>query len=697
MPTALPGSQDCTPCGTTRLAVLLPLTSRGGLGRLCEGLDRFLKSLARTTATSLAPSDPSWVFSFHVGIDQDDNGLNPESQGSLPLKALFAEHLSSLEWTLAVHKFDLPPGSICAIWRGLAKAALRDGSEYFVLLGDDILLKTPSWPSIIRNRFHAIQESTGLPFGFGCVAFRDETFPGFPTFPVLHRRHFDVFEGDVFPSDFINQDADPFLFQIYRPWNASVIASDAILTNQIGGPGDARYQKKHVPWNRELLRAARGRAATWLESTMVPVRPCITLDVVVPCYRANSRLLDGILSLPVPPQVSTMFIIVFDHPESADSVHLFRELEERHANNPMVRLRLQPSNLGASAARNRGLDESAADWVLFLDDDVVPEPDILERYADAIQSRPHAAGFVGASLLPPPATSTQAAVHIANISYFWTIARGLPEETELPWGVTANLLVRRELGARVRFQTSFPKTGGGEDIDFCLRVRALHATEDRSGQGWVAAPLAVVHHPWWDEGRCRYNHFFGWSRGDSQLIDLFRATHTYLNLPDLAETITLVAVVWLVQALFLAALSLGILPIEGTWARHLAQFTNPWAITLAPLVAASCVLADVLYEASSWFISGALARPLPELEGVTWSVRVVGLFEGLVIRAWSQFGRLWGHWERGRFWANFCRRFKWFGAMWPGHVQAERKREATVWLVRLGVSGIAIFLRSQMQ
>jgi cellulose synthase/poly-beta-1,6-N-acetylglucosamine synthase-like glycosyltransferase len=37
-------------------------------------------------------------------------------------------------------------------------------------------------------------------------------------------------------------------------------------------------------------------------------------------------------------------------------------------------------NLGASGSRNLGLDESAAEYVLFLDDDVVPDPDLLAQY-----------------------------------------------------------------------------------------------------------------------------------------------------------------------------------------------------------------------------------------------------------------------------------------------------------------------------
>src|SRR5438876_1142355 len=98
----------------------------------------------------------------------------------------------------------------------------------------------------------------------------------------------------------------------------------------------------------------------------------------------------------------------------------------------------------------------------------------------------------------------------------------MPHETELPWGITANLLVRRNPDGTVLFSEDFPKTGGGEDIDFCLRLRAWQAQQNPRSEGFVSVPAAVVRHPWWDGGKPRYSHFFGWSRGDGLLIDLFR-------------------------------------------------------------------------------------------------------------------------------------------------------------------------------
>jgi hypothetical protein len=292
-----------------------------------------------------------------------------------------------------------------------------------------------------------------------------------------------------------------------------------------------------------------------------------------------------------------MFTIIFDHPKAAPAVRLFHELEARYSASPMVRLRLQDSNHGANAARYRGLDESSADWVLFLDADVVPEADVLGRYAGTFRANPKAARFVGTSLLPPPRTSTQAAVHIANISYFWTIARGPPDETELPRGVTANLLVRRQLGVLTRFRTTFPKTGGGEDIDFCLRVRSLHAELEPNGAGWVAAPSAVMDHPWWDGERCRYNHFLGWSRGDGP------ADRPVPGDPHLPQSARLgggygnPCIRWVDPDDRLGALTQASNFLPSSVAQLLSHMVGPEAIATTMIIAAGCLLGDIVYEA----------------------------------------------------------------------------------------------------
>jgi len=54
-----------------------------------------------------------------------------------------------------------------------------------------------------------------------------------------------------------------------------------------------------------------------------------------------------------------------------------------YCNNIWVRCNEQ--NLGASASRNRGIEESTGDYILFLDDDVIPSKDLLHSYGRTLQ------------------------------------------------------------------------------------------------------------------------------------------------------------------------------------------------------------------------------------------------------------------------------------------------------------------------
>ena len=77
-------------------------------------------------------------------------------------------------------------------------------------------------------------------------------------------------------------------------------------------------------------------------------------------------------------------------------------------------------NLGASGSRNRGIEESAADWILFLDDDVdVSGTDLLIEYAKYIDKNGKASGFVG-KLFSSPETPMRCGVQMSYITYFWT-------------------------------------------------------------------------------------------------------------------------------------------------------------------------------------------------------------------------------------------------------------------------------------
>jgi nucleoside-diphosphate-sugar epimerase/GT2 family glycosyltransferase len=658
-----------------RFGILLPITSRMRGWELVEGLRSFLRSLSKT-ALYEHNNNSSWQFNIYFGVDKGDDVCDPNQKGALDLPGLVREELPLAftmgQITAQVSVYSLPPGSVCHIWADLAATAFTAGCDYTVLLGDDVVLKSIGWPDLIHKEFENIATERKLPLGFGCVAFMDEAFPGFPTFPVIHRTHISVLGGRIFPSSFINQDADPFLFQLYRAFGAAKLLPTARLNNTIGGAGDARYKKRHVPWTGQTLADARVMAAAWLERH-APANNAsvITLDVIVPTYRVNKDALERILALPIPPGISTQFTIVGDNPSNANASRVLRELESAHCMDPMVRIRTNTSNLGAGPTRNRGLSESAADWVLFLDDDVVPDVGILSAYADSIRAHPRATGFIGLSILPPPVNARQAGVHMAGVAFFWGIANANPGHTELPWGVTANLCVRRPPPGSVEFNADFPHSGGGEDIDFCLRLRESMRARDQGGEGFVAAPDAIITHPWWDSGVPALSHFSGWAGGDGHLIDLFPKL-TYRNLPDLAETLLVLSILG-----FTAATSVATTRSQGTV-----------ALTVITSTAVGCIVGDALFDLSKEF----MFEPHKECANLSLSLRFSGSLQGLLIRTVSEAGRLMGHAQRGTLLNNVCLRFNWFGYMWSGAPTVERIEATKRTFVRLSVAATAAAL-----
>jgi glycosyltransferase involved in cell wall biosynthesis len=124
-------------------------------------------------------------------------------------------------------------------------------------------------------------------------------------------------------------------------------------------------------------------------------------------------------------------------------------------------------NRGASYARNIGYTYSTADWVIFIDDDVLPDGCILDAYIGALRRYPEAKVFVGLTELPESMNLWTEMLRACNVMYFYGIAN---QRLRPPWGVTANLMVR---GSRHNFEEIYPKTGGGGKISIsCFNSRS---------------------------------------------------------------------------------------------------------------------------------------------------------------------------------------------------------------------------------
>lgn len=644
-------------------AIVLPITSRSlNAPRDClDNLARFASSLAETTADDISRLGERYVVHIYLAIDHDDTFLWRDDGGNAVEPILREKGFANV---FTLEPCTSPRGHICALWRDCAQKSYQDHRcDYYILMGDDVVLQDANWMSSIHHTFAELSTTEDVPHGVGCVAFTDTSFPGMPTFPAIHRTHMDIFSGKVIPDCFTNQDGDPFLYQLYRRWDCSKMIS-ARIHNEFGGRGVARYEKVHtVDWTFKPLDDAAATVEAWSRCRKPTLERKLTLDVVIPCYRVNMVYLDRLLALQPSPACMTMFIVIVDDPHSPR----IGELLLTYGHRPDIRIRVNTQNLGASASRNRGLQESAAEWVHFLDDDVTPDEDLLIEAEKAIRKYPQAAGFVGNVHFPSADSVFTAAVHLAGVTYFWDIAEKIP--VDVPWGVTANLIARRNVLDGVTYNLQFPKTGGGEDIDYCRRKRDFSVAHGR--EAFYGAPEAKVTHPWWNGGRRSYWRFYMWSKGDGGLIKLY-PEHSYRDAsPNSAECLLascMVVVVGLLTASFDIALAFRIIRLG--WLGAMAVIITSIAYDLWRHL--------VLHPERNKDMKTTVKR-------MKW---VCAMVEGALIRMFSEWGRVVGILERGEY-AYLLMRFDWFCGVWG---DGPRREEMANNRVRLELVVIAFAL-----
>ena len=254
----------------------------------------------------------------------------------------------------------------------------------------------------------------------------------------------------------------------------------------------------------------------------------ISIDIIIPSFRTDFKVLSSIINLKVPDKFIRQVIVICDNPHlqiDSETLDLFKR--------PDVIFIRNKENLGASASRNVGIDKSESDWILFLDDDIEPNDDLLEVYLDSILKNGNKIpGFVGVTTFPPSVNNFTKGIISSQILTFFDLAKKVEH---MPWGITANLLINRNNIQDIRFKDTFPKAGGGEDIDFCLEIcKSLESN-------FISEPRAVVKHPWWLNGKRSYKRFFRWAYGDSQL-PLIHKEHKYRNFPNSAELLSILLI-----------------------------------------------------------------------------------------------------------------------------------------------------------
>ena len=508
----------------------------------------------------------------------------------------------------------IKPFPMCRLWMRMAEyAAERMSATHVILLGDDVEIHDAAR---LKNEVKSLSRG-----GYDCVAVRESRHPSWPTFLAMSTKAFvtPFFRG-LFYGYFINQDGDPFLFEYFRRSGKACFTLKVHLTNARGGVegglnkfNEPRYDRCHVPW-KHLLPSV---------STMT------TIDVCVPMYRINVEFVRDLLTLDVPPNCDTRFCVCLDSKPTPEQVKILSNLETR---DHRLRVRINDKNMGASETRNRLMKESHYDWILFLDDDVVPSSDIIVEYHRAILKNPESRGFVGLSEIPRDGRLWTDAIHVSTL-YFWHIAR----HTDQPvaWGVTANLLIKWD--PTLQFDSRFPKTGGGEDIDLCVQM----------GNSLIPVKNAKITHPWRDSPFKMYRRMFEWAVGDGILNSKYPKL-TFHTFPNAIE----ILLIWML----------------------FASASTAWIPCFAELI--THVIAELCVH--PMFHDGKYAHDILTKSSTTRRFVVVLL--GCLSRNVSDAGHFWGHLTRAQF-HRVGTRFDWFVGKNKKYVAFEQCRNVLFYVV----------------
>ena len=298
-----------------------------------------------------------------------------------------------------------------------------------------------------------------------------------------------------------------------------------------------------------------------------------SIDVVIPTFRIEEKALLAIINLPKPADFAIYFYIVADNPLIAIPTSLLKLQEENQ-----ITLLINPKNEGVPATRNRGILAGKSKWILFLDDDVQPQEDLLLAYASAIQQHRNAIGFVGVTNFPEPFNAVTTALAISGFTSHFSIAS---KQELLVWAPTANIILNRQKLNKDLFDPAL--TISGEDVDFLSR-NSLQFNEK-----YISVPKAVAVHPWWNNGATQTNRMFRYGLGASQIAAKQPVkNYTYRDFTNTVESILLLILLFPVAlytgntriiAVLLAAIVL--LEFVTTWLRAInVGKTYSLAVTL---------------------------------------------------------------------------------------------------------------------
>lgn len=105
------------------------------------------------------------------------------------------------------------------------------------------------------------------------------------------------------------------------------------------------------------------------------------LSVVIPVYNAENCIKDCLNAL-INQTYSNLEIIVVDDGSTDNSLNVCKKYAELDSRIKVF----THANMGVSATRNEGIYKATGDYIFFCDSDDYPEPELAERYVQAIEN-----------------------------------------------------------------------------------------------------------------------------------------------------------------------------------------------------------------------------------------------------------------------------------------------------------------------
>ncbi|HLW67020.1 MAG TPA: glycosyltransferase [Gemmataceae bacterium] len=237
------------------------------------------------------------------------------------------------------------------------------------------------------------------------------------------------------------------------------------------------FVRDHYSWKRAaekfrdaLLNFTKERDQT-VAARQLSGSPERKISVIIPTYN-RADALDRCLSAyreQSLPQKHWDIIVVDD-----GSTYDVRGLVEKHAQHLPIRFEANSRNAGPAQARNRGIELSAAEHVLFTGDDIIPDRDFLAEHLRAHTNHPQeAVGVLGY-------TSWHRDINVTPLMDYMTSEGGqqfsydaLTPNHWVAFGhfYTSNVSVKRSLlvAQEEMFSTRFP-CAAFEDVELALRL-----------------------------------------------------------------------------------------------------------------------------------------------------------------------------------------------------------------------------------